>query len=162
RAQQAGAVEFGYTPRCQPTPGAQSISYDFLPVFYSYGADWFADAGTDWTPTVNTPEAIEAATMYRELAKLGPSATKTMGQAEVIAMVQSGRTLQTHIVTAASPQFLDPEASEVADTIGFAELPAGPAGQTPVSGTWTLAIPAGMPPERATAVLDFIEWLGAA
>jgi len=48
----------------------------------------------------------------------------------------------------------------VTDSIGFAMLPGGPAGVTPASGTWTLAIPADLPDERAAAAADFLAWLG--
>ena len=160
RAQSKNAVEFGYAPRAQAVPSGQSITYTFMPVFYSYGADWFADPGNDWTPTVNSPEAIEAITTYRELARLGPPDTTSLGQAEVIALMQSGRLLQTHMVAAASAQLLDPELSNVADNVEFATLPAGPAGIAPTSGTWTLAIPAGLPENRAAAAADLLTWLG--
>ena len=160
RAMSKKAVEFGYAPRAQAVPSGQSITYTFMPVFYSYGADWFAEPGKDWTPTVNTSEAIEAITTYRELARLGPPETNSLGQAEVIALMQSGRLLQTHTVAAASSQFLDPDASNVADAVSFAELPAGPAGIAPTSGTWTLAIPAGLPENRAKAAADLLTWLG--
>ncbi len=160
RAMSKGAAEFGYAPRAQAVPSGQSITYTFMPVFYSHGADWFAKPGTDWTPTVNTPEAIEAITTYRELARLGPPETTSMGQAEVIALMQSGRLLQTHTVAAAAAQLIDPELSNVADSIDFGVVPAGPAGVAPTSGTWTLAIPAGLPENRATAAADLLTWLG--
>lgn len=160
RAVSKGTAEFGYAPRAQAVPSGQSITYTFMPVFYSFGADWFAEPGTDWTPTVNSPQAIEAITTYRELARLGPPETTSMGQAEVIALMQSGRLLQTHTVAAASAQLIDPELSNVADAIEFAMLPAGPAGVAPTSGTWTLAIPAGLPEKRATAAADLLTWLG--
>lgn len=160
RAMSRGDVEFGYAPRAQATPSGQSITYTFMPVFYSYGADWFADPGTDWTPTVNSKEAVEAITTYRELARLGPPETSNMGQAEVIALMQSGRLLQTHTVAAAASQLIDPELSNVADAVEFAMLPAGPTGVAPTSGTWTLAIPAGLPDNRAEAAADLLTWLG--
>lgn len=159
-ARRSGRVEFGYVPRAQASLGGQAITYEFMPVFYSYGANWFADEGRDWTPAVNTPEAAEAAAVFRELAALGPAETQTIGQAEVIALMQGGQALQTHVVAAAAAQFLDPAASQVADRVAFAVVPAGPTGTpTPTSGTWSLCIPAGLPRERAAAAMDFISWM---
>lgn len=160
KAVESKKVRYGYVPRAQATSSGQSVTYEFMPVFYSYGGTWFADAGTDWTPTVNTPEGIEAATIYRELAKLGPDQPQTIGQAEVISLMQGGQAMQTHVVAAAASQFQDAEKSQIAETVGFAEVPAGSTGDpAPTSGTWSLCIPKGLPQERATAALDYITWV---
>jgi multiple sugar transport system substrate-binding protein len=159
-AQQTGVVRYGYVPRAQATLGGQSITYDFMPVFYSYGGKWFVDEGTDWTPAVNSSEAVAAVETYRELAKLGPAEPETVGQAEVIALMQGGQSLQTHVVAAAAADLLDPEKSQVADKLGFAVVPAGPTGEpAPTSGTWTLCIPAGLPRKRAQAAAKFLAWM---
>jgi multiple sugar transport system substrate-binding protein len=159
RAVQAGVARYGYAARGQASSGGQSITYDYMPVFYGYGATWFVDEGTDWTPAVTTPEAVAATEMYARLLALGPAQPQTVGQAEVIAAMQGGETLQVHVVAAAAPQMEDESASTVAGRVGYSVVPAGPAGPAPTSGTWSLCVPRGLPPERAQATYRFIRWM---
>jgi multiple sugar transport system substrate-binding protein len=160
RAVQDGAARYGYATRGQASQGGQSITYDFMPVFYSYGGAWFVDEGTDWTPAVNTPEAVAAMEMYARLLSLGPAEPQTVGQAEVIALMQGGETLQVHLVAAAAAQMEDPAASNVVGNVGYAVVPAGPGGSpAPTSGTWSLCVPRGLPDERAQAAYRFIRWM---
>jgi multiple sugar transport system substrate-binding protein len=160
KAVASGKVRYGYVPRAQATPSGLSVTYEFMPVFYSYGGTWFKDEGRDWTPTIDSPAGIQAAGVYRELAKLGPAQPQTIGQAEVISIMQGGQALQTHVVAAAASQFQNKDKSQIADAVGFAELPAGSTGNpTPTSGTWSLCIPKGLPSERAAAGLDYIKWV---
>lgn len=156
----AGSVEYGYSMRTQPVSSGAAITYDFLPLLYSHDASWFVEEGTDWTPNVDTPEAIEAARTLRKLAELGPAETSTFGQAEAIAAMQAGETLQTHIVAAAAAQIESEADSNVAGDVGYAVLPAGPSGEPgAASGTWALGIPPGLDEERAQRALDYIEWI---
>lgn len=157
----SGKIRYGSVLRTQATTSGLSCTYEFMPVFYSYGGAWFeADDSGKLTPTVDTPAAIDAATMFRRFAELGPAETETIGQAEVISLMQGGQAAQTWVVAAAAAQFLDKDKSQIADTVGFAEVPAGSTGRAaPTSGTWSLCIPAGLPAERATAALDFITWM---
>ncbi|WP_219415257.1 extracellular solute-binding protein [Pseudonocardia nigra] len=160
QAQQAGLARYGYATRGQASSGGQSITYDYMPVFYSYGATWFVDEGSDWTPAVDTPEALAGTEMYRRLLALGPAEPQTVGQAEVIAALQSGEALQAHVVAAAAAQLEDPSASNVVGKLGYAVVPAGPTGEpAPTSGTWSLCVPRGLPPERAQASYRFIRWM---
>lgn len=160
KALASGKVRYGYVPRAQATKSGLSVTYEFMPVFYSYGGTWFKDEGKDWTPSVNTQAGIKAATVYRELAKLGPDQPQTVGQAEVISLMQGGQAAQTHVVAAAASQFQNKDKSQIADTVGFAEVPAGTAGTpAPTSGTWSLCIPKGLPADRASAALDYIKWV---
>ncbi|MHA6624825.1 extracellular solute-binding protein [Pseudonocardia sichuanensis] len=160
RAQQAGLARYGYATRGQASSGGQSITYDYMPVLYSHGGTWFADEGTDWTPALDSPEALAATEMFTRLLALGPAEPQTVGQAEVIAALQSGEALQAHVVAAAAAQLEDPAASNVVGKLGYAVVPAGPIGESaPTSGTWSLCVPRGLPPERAQATYRFIRWM---
>ena len=160
-ARATDTVQYGHVPRAQATKNGLSVTYEFMPVFYSYGASWFADEGTDWSPTINSDEGVAAAEMYRELARTGPEEPMTIGQAEVISLMQGGKALQTHVVAAAANQFLDPDKSQIADVAGFEVVPASTGGSrpAPTSGTWSLCIPRGLAPERERAALDYIRWV---
>lgn len=161
--QDAGALPYGFVNRLQGTPGASAISYDFLPFFYSQGASWFVDEGADWTPNVDTPEAIRAAELFREAATLGPADTKALGQAQAIAVMQAGDSAQLQVVAAAANSMQDEANSNVVGQVGYAPLPVRPdGGPAAASGLWTLAIPSGLDEERSSAALDFIDWVTSA
>lgn len=151
----SGAARYGYVSRYQGVPGAPQVTFDFLGIYYSQGAELFADPGTDWTPTVDSPEAIRAAEIFRDLAALGPADTKTVGQAEAIAIMQSGDSAALSVVAAAAPSMNDEANSNIVGNVGFAPLPGG----VPVTGTWNLGIPANLPEDRQGPALDFIKWV---
>jgi multiple sugar transport system substrate-binding protein len=156
KAQQSGKVRFGYVARAQSTEGGQSITYDFMPLLRAYGGDWYT---ADWKPAINNAGSIKAMEMFIRLLSLGPAQPQTVGQAEVIATMQGGQSIQCHTVAAAASDLEDPSKSRVAGKLGYAEMPAASAGRpTPTSGVWSLAIPRGLPAERATAALRFITW----
>ncbi|MUU69719.1 ABC transporter substrate-binding protein [Pseudarthrobacter sp. GA104] len=157
---EAQAAKYGGVFRTQGVPGTYSATFEFQPLLNSAGGAWFKEQGTDWTPTANTSAGVQAGTWLRELAQLGPSATTTMGQAQVIAEIQNGNAAQSYLVAAAAAQLENPANSSVAGKIGYAPLPQTPSGEaSSATGLWSLAIPAGLPKERAEAALDFITWM---
>lgn len=163
-AMDAKAIKYGYVVRAQAsTSGAAQITTDFMPIFYSFGGDWFADAGVDWTPTVNTPAGVSAAQTLRDLVALGPADTATIGMSQAISAMQAGDALQTQLVAAASGGLLNPSKSTIADTVGFGALPSGTAGGKPgvATGVFTLGIPSNINDERAKAALAFITWVSS-
>ncbi|WP_457255166.1 extracellular solute-binding protein [Pedococcus sp. P5_B7] len=162
RAQEARAVKYGYVMRTQASPGGNSVGYEYAHMLYSYGGDWFVDEGSDWTPALKSPEALAATKTWLALSKLGPADPQTVGQAESIALMQGGQALQSQVVAAAAADLLNPSKSKVSDKIGFAVIPAGAKGATPVSGTWSLAIPSKLSDERAKVALDFIKCVSTA
>lgn len=149
-ARDAGAVTDGYVLR------GKTPTYDFSAVLFSEGGAWFeGEADGDFTPTVDTPEMRAALEQFKELAAIGPAAPQTVAQAEATSLMQGGSVLQATLVAAVAAPLENPEASQVAGKIGYAPLPGG----TPVSGTWTVGIPTGLPEERAQAAYEFITWL---
>lgn len=150
QAKSAGAVDHGYVLR------GKIPTYDFTALMYTYGAQWFEDerAG-NWNVAVDSPETREALEQFKRLAEIGPASPQTVAQAEAIALMQSGTVLQTTLVAANAAPLEDASASLVAGKMGYALLP----GETPVSGTWTLGIPTGLPDNRAEATYDFMTWL---
>ena len=150
RSVDAGAVEDGYVVR------GRTPTFDFSATLFSYGGSWFGGAADgDWEPTIDSPEARAALDVFGRLAAIGPAAPQTIAQAEATSLVQSGRVLHAALVAAVAAPLEDATSSDVAGRIGYAVLP----GQTPVSGTWTLGVPAGLPPRRARAAYDFLTWL---
>lgn len=149
-ATDAGVADLGFAVR------GKTPSYDFSNLLYTYGGQYFVDeAGGDWTPSIDTPEFRQALETFKALADIGPDAPQTIAQAEAISLLQGGSLLQSMLVAASASSLEDPEASLVAGSIGYAETP----GSTPVSGTWVMGIPVGLPAERAAAAMDFLTWL---
>lgn len=159
KAMDAGKIKYGYVTRGQGAPGGNSVSFDFGAILHSYGVEYFKQAGSDWTPTINTPEAHSAMAKYLELLSLGPANPQTVDQAGVIAALQSGDALQGHMVVAIAPQLEDQDKSQISGRVGYAVVPGGSAGPSPVSGAWTIGVPVGVPDDRAKAALDFMKWL---
>jgi multiple sugar transport system substrate-binding protein len=159
KIQASGDAKYGGAYRTQGTAGTDAASYEFQALMNSAGASWFKNPGTNWTPTADSAAAVKAATWYRDLAKTGPSATNTMGQAQVIAAIQSGDAAQGYAVAAAIAPLEDPTQSAVAGKLGFAALPAAGQYSSSATGLWVLAIPVGLPKQRAKDALSFIQWV---
>lgn len=150
QAREAGAVTDGYVLR------GKTPTYDFSAVLFSEGGAWFeGEAEGDFTPTIDTPQMRDALEQFKALAGVGPAAPQTVAQAEATSLMQGGGVLQATLVAAVAAALENPDASQVVGKIGYATLPGG----TPVSGTWTLGIPTGLPEERAQAAYDFMTWL---
>ena len=162
-AQESEITRYGFVNRLQGTPGASSITYDFMPFFLSQGATWFADEGTDWTPTINSDAGIRAATLFHEIAQYGPADTRALGQAEAIAVMQAGDSAHLQVVAAAAADFQNEANSNGVGNVGYAPLPVdGEGNPAAATGLWTLGIPAGLDAERASTALQFIDWISSA
>lgn len=150
QAVDAGEVDAGYVVR------GKTPSYDFSSVLYSYDGSFFADEqGGDWRPTADTPQFRKALETFKALADIGTAAPQTIAQAEAISLMQSGRALQAVLVTASAAPLENEDASFIAGKVGYAVVPTS----TPVSGTWVMGIPTGLPEDRAAAAMKFLNWL---
>ena len=156
----ARAATYGGVFRTQGVAGTYGMSYEFQALMNSAGATWFEEPGKDWTPTSNTAAAVKAGTWLRGLAELGPYATTTIGQAQVIAAMASGDAAQTYAVAAAAAGLEDPSNSAVAGMLGYAPLPVTADGKSSsATGLWVLGVPNGLPDDRAKAALSYIKWM---
>lgn len=163
KIQASGLATYGGAFRTQGVAGTYGMTYEFQALLNGAGGSWFTKPGTDYTPRADNKSAVKAAQWLRDLAMLGPSATTTMGQAQVIAAMQSGDAAQTYAVAAAAPQLEDPSNSAVAGKIGYAPLPTSPDGtSSSATGLWVLGVPAGLPDDRAKAALSYIKWMTSA
>ena len=158
-AMQHHASKYGYVARAQATTGGQSITYDFMPLLYTYGGGWY-DA--KWNPLINNPGAVAAMEEFRKLLSLGPDKPQTVSQNVVIAAMQGGQTIQCHTVAAAAANIENASKSAVAGKVGYAVVPAGSSGKpAPASGVWSLTIPANISKARQQAALKFITWVNS-
>lgn len=159
-AKKAGVVAYGYAIQGQADIGGSSNTWAFNNILAAYGGDWFVNPGKDWTPRVNDEHAQAAMEMWLTLAKLGPAKAQTIGQAELFGLMAGGQLLQTQLVDSFCSQLDDPSQSKVVNMVDYTPTPSGPVGHpTPLSGTWEMGIPPGLPKDRQKAAYTFIQWL---
>ncbi|MGA4670712.1 ABC transporter substrate-binding protein [Propionibacteriaceae bacterium Y1923] len=121
--------------------GRSAAVTQFSSYLYSYGGDFHNEEGT--TATVNTPEAKQAYDMYAKLIReTGPSNVSTdMSWPEAMAIFTQGNAAFYTEADVLYTNATDASKSKVADTVGFAPFPSGPAGRRPFNiPSWGLAI----------------------
>ncbi len=121
----------------------------------SYGAQLFAE---DWRPTLDTAEWKTAVTLYIDtLTKYGPPGSEGNSFNEILSLFNEGRCGMWIDATIAASFITDPEQSQVANDVAFAQAPSGVTGKgANWLWAWALAVPAGSnAPDEATR---FIEW----
>jgi multiple sugar transport system substrate-binding protein len=149
---------YGFVTRGERGNG---IRYDWMPFMLGYGADIVADAENgDYTVTINSPKALAALdTFVKLLTECGPANIGSIGQADEIQLMATGKALTLQAVIAAWSNLEDPTKSAVAGKIAVVIDPAPVGGTHGVaSGDWTLAIPKNLPAERQRAAVAFLKW----
>ncbi|ATG48095.1 sugar ABC transporter substrate-binding protein [Celeribacter ethanolicus] len=121
----------------------------------SYGARWF---DMDWQPQFNTEAWANTLNDYLELmTNYGPPGASGNGFNENLALFQTGKCGMWIDATVAASFVTNPNDSQVADSVGFAQAPdngLGPRGNW--LWAWNLGIPAGT--QKVDAAKAFVEW----
>ncbi len=139
-----------------------AVTYDFMPLLYGLGGDIFADPPNDYDVTINNEAGQRAVETFLELLSYGPSKPTSVGQETLIALMQSGRLLQTHLASAAHSGMSDEAASSVVGKVGYAVVPKPSGGDhAPTAGIWTMGIPPQIEEPQKKAAYDFLTWLMA-
>ncbi|MDR0959994.1 MAG: sugar ABC transporter substrate-binding protein [Propionibacteriaceae bacterium] len=128
----------------------------FSSFLYSYGGDWVDSSGK---ASVDTPEAIAAYEMYSGLLHdYGPENLSTdMSWPDAMAVFTQGNAAFYTEADSLYKNATDTTESKVYDKVGFAPLPAGPAGSKPYNiPSWALGVNAAS--ENADNAWKFIEW----
>lgn len=129
---------------------ATSQWVDFL---HSFGGEWLegdkAGLGTD--------EAIAATDFYGRLLRLyGPKSAPSNSWYESISIFMQGKAAMVYDASVFKPNYEDSSKSEVAGKVGYAPIPAGPAGSIPHVSNWALSIYENS--ENKEAAWLFIQW----
>ncbi len=142
---------FGFVSRGQRAAAVTQFS-SYL---YGYGGDWDDGEGT---ATIDTPEAREAYEFYGTMLRdYGPPGVTNMSWPEASAIFQQGRAAFYTDASVFYNNMVDPEQSRIGDSVGYAQMPAGPEGSRPYSiPSWGLAI--NQNSENAATAWAFIEW----
>ena len=114
----------------------------------------------EWEVTIAQKPALEALKTWLRLGrKYGPKNYASIGQSDMLALMASGKLVQTVMVGAAAPNFDNPQKSVVIGKIGASVEP----GKTPeqratMSGIWVMGIPHNLPMKRKKSALTFLKW----
>jgi len=128
----------------------------FSSFLYSYGADWTDASGK---ASVNTTQAKAAYSMYSGLIHdYGPANVSTdMSWPDAMAIFQQGNAAFYTEADSLYTNATDPSKSKVSDTVGFAPIPAGPAGSKPYNiPSWALGINENS--QNKDNAWKFIQW----
>ena len=146
--------QYGIVMRGQRSPAVTQFS-SFL---YSEGGDFIKNGKS----AINTPEAIAAYKLYGDLLKnYGPQGTLNMSWPQAVAIFQQGKAAMWIDADSLYTNVLDTSKSTVADKVGYAQFPAGPAGSKPYNVTsWALGVNAASP--NKDAAWEFLQWATSA
>ncbi len=127
----------------------------FSSFLYSFGGQWIDEDGNS---AINTPEAIAAYEFYGGLLRnYGPLGSLNMSWPQAIAIFAQGQAAFYLDADILYTNVVDPNASLVVDTVGFAPFPAGPAGARPYSVTsWAVGMNASS--QNQDAAWEFLRW----
>ena len=148
-----GSRVHGYVMRAAR---GNSVVADFLPIFWSFGAEMFDANGK---PTVNSAEGIRALKFMLELGKYAPPGYAGFNATEVSAHLLQGTAAMSINWPAWISAFGDPAKSKVTSKMAFAPLPGAQGAGRAEIGNWLLAIPRGS--THQDAAFDFLAWATA-
>ena len=127
----------------------------FLPIFWSFGADFLDAKGI---PVVNSPEAVSALKYFVELSKYGPKGTPMNNTAQVRDGLLAGAVgIAPEVWPAWLGKLDDPNESKVAGKVKVTKHPAEIKKSSPMIGIWDVAIPVAS--KNKQAAFDFLNFL---
>jgi multiple sugar transport system substrate-binding protein len=130
----------------------------FLPVFWSFGADFMDAKGK---PIVNSPEGIKALEFFLELSKLAPKSLPMNNTAQVRdALLGGSVAIAPEVWPAWLGKIDDPTQSLVAGKVAVGKHPGQVKKSSPMIGIWHASIPAAS--KNKAAAFDFLLFLTSA
>jgi sorbitol/mannitol transport system substrate-binding protein len=121
----------------------------------SFGARWF---DMDWQPELDSPAWHHTVSFYVDLlGNYGPPGASSNGFNENLSLFSSGKCAIWVDATVAAGMVTDPDESQVAEDVGFAQAPHAVTKKgSKWLWSWSLAIPASS--QKADAAQKFIAW----
>jgi multiple sugar transport system substrate-binding protein len=141
---------YGFVARGQQNPAVTQFS-SYL---YSFGGDWVKDGKS----AIDSPEAVQAYKFYGKiLHDYGAPGVLNMNWPQAIGIFETGKAAMYTDADSLYPNLLDTSKSQVADKVGYAMFPAGPAGAKPYNVTsWALGVAANS--KNQDAAWEFVRW----
>lgn len=129
----------------------------FSSYLYGHGGDFLKDGKC----VLDSPQAVQAIQYYgRILHDYGPPGVTNMSWPQAQALMASGKVAMWTDASTLLPGLLDPQKSKVADKIGLAMFPAGPAGQHPFMVVpWAVSV--SNQSKHKDAAWEFVKWLSS-
>ena len=125
---------------------------------YNFGADWTDDTGH---AGFNNPEGIAAFDFYgRNLREHGPAGVAASSWEELMPLFQQRQLAMWNDSSSFLGSVTDPEDALDVENIGFARMPAGPAGEHNAFFPWALSMSSQS--EKKDATWYFIQWATSA
>jgi multiple sugar transport system substrate-binding protein len=134
-----------------------AITMGFQNVFFSYGADWH-DGTFNTLGVVNSPEAVAALELYKELYSFAPPGTNDAFFQEMNDVYMNGQAAMIMNYFAFFP-VLASDQNPYAESTGYFSMPAGPSGERYAAlGGQGISINNYIADDRKDASFAFIEW----
>jgi multiple sugar transport system substrate-binding protein len=144
---------YSYVMRTEPN----GVHFPFPIWLQGFGGNIFRDPPNDLTPTLNTPEAIEAATNFTDLVlKYSIAGSQTYATPDCQNAMAQGQAGIWVDALGIFPPVRDPEQSTVADKTEITLVPGGPAGRFPQIASHGYQIPKNS--KNKEAAWEFIRW----
>ncbi|NRP74323.1 putative ABC transporter-binding protein [Ensifer psoraleae] len=146
-----GGRYFGYVFR-----GGQGnpVVADFMPIFWSYGADLF---NADRTKvTIDTPEGAAAMKMFMALRDVSPKGVESYNANEVGTALAAGTSASSINWPNWVATFEDPSQSKMVGKISYGPIPAGTKPGSSEIGHWTMGIMSAS--KNKQEAFDFMLW----
>jgi sorbitol/mannitol transport system substrate-binding protein len=136
-------------------PGWGANMAPFNTFINTYGGRWY---NMDWEPQLTSAEVKEAIRVYSTLGReYGQPGITSHNFPECLSLFSSGDGAMWYDATVAAGLLSDPEASKVADEVGFAY---GPTAVTPRGAHWLWSWALGIESSslKKDAAFEFIKW----
>jgi multiple sugar transport system substrate-binding protein len=135
-------------------------SYDGLTMgvqnlLWAYGGKWHDDASNKCVGFLDTQGSADAIEFFRQLMQLGPKGAERLDYGQVLEAFSNGSTAMLLNYFAFFPGLH----AKFGDKVGFAVVPAGPAGRVASLGGQGLSISTHIPAEQQELAKRFIAWL---
>ncbi|KQY78966.1 ABC transporter substrate-binding protein [Ensifer sp. Root142] len=150
-----GGRYFGYVFR-----GGQGnpVVADFMPIFWSYGANMFNEDRTK--VTIDTPEGAAAMKMFMALRDVSPKGIESYNANEVGTALAAGAAASSINWPNWVATFEDPGQSKMVGKISYAPIPAGTKPGSSEIGHWTMGIMSAS--KNKQEAFDFMVWATSA
>lgn len=146
-----GGRYFGYVFR-----GGQGnpVVADFMPIFWSYGADMFNEDRTK--VTIDTPEGAAAMKTFMALRDVSPKGIESYNANEVGTALAAGTAASSINWPNWVATFEDPSQSKMVGKISYSPIPAGTKAGSSEIGHWTMGIMSAS--KNKQEAFDFMLW----
>lgn len=131
--------------------------WTFIPYLQAFGGNVFRAPPDDLFPTLDTPEAVQAADYFARLIReFGPNGGITYTADQSLQALKQGRVNVSDASQTYLAQLGNAESSRTLNTAHFGPMVNGPKGWFPGMATHALGIPAGS--KNKEAAWAFIQW----